>query len=213
MPQLQTTNQKTVIGKCDVEKCRTDLIEYLRLGFQKAYVPPNEQERYDKMINICNCNAAGCFEAFKSRGKLAGAGFENKGYNREKLNVDQSATDKNVFSVDSGTNTVPKEHLPRYNQTFNRNLTWNEIASYIRGDEFKVKGGRPGSFDSDLRIPNFGKPEGWCSDNLNLASVPETQKESFDKRIDKKLLETIRNKNKKESIVENILRNILKDKL
>jgi hypothetical protein len=213
MPQLQTTNQKIVIGKCDVKKCRTDLIEYLRVGFQNSYVPANEQERYDKMINICNCNAAGCFEGFKSRGKLAGAGFENKGYNREKLNVDQSATDKNVFSVDSGTNTVPKENLPRYNQTFNRNLTWNEIASYIRGDEFKVKGGRPGSFDSDLRIPNFGKPEGWCTVNLNLASVPETQKESFDKRIDKKLLETIRNKNKKESIVENILRNILKDKL
>jgi hypothetical protein len=39
------------------------------------------------------------------------------------------------------------------------------------------------------------------------------QKESLDNRIEKKLSETIKSKNKKETLVENVLKKLLKDKL
>jgi hypothetical protein len=197
LPIRSTTPQKTVVGKCDIKKCRTDLIDYLRLGFTKSYTPKNTQELEDRWRNLCNCNASGCFEAFKRRGKLAGTGFEEKGYSRDKINVDPSDSEKNEL-------ILIKDVLPKYKFQNNRNLSWKEITELIRGDQYPIAGGEA-QIDSDLRIPNFGLPGSWCDLNLSL-------KESFDERIDNKLLESIKDKNKKESIIENVLKNLLKDK-
>ena len=91
--------------------------------------------------------------------------------------------------------------------------------SLLNGNFYNSKGGIKNTIDPKLIISGFDNGIGSTCLNdswRNEYAYKEegtVQKESLDNRIEKKLSETIKSKNKKETLVENVLKKLLKDKL
>jgi hypothetical protein len=219
---ISVTNKQPYIDvKVSIPFCRTQLINYLKDGLSQNY-SGNPQQNWNRKYEICGCNQRGGYEPFKFYRKLPQFGKNQTG--REKLDVRPNSsvftqTDKiinpetgeeEVFVGDVGGSASP--FIP----VLNKKLNWEEIKNILSGGIYKSRDGVNRTIDSELVIAGFDEG-GDCVSNKFISAYPykpttEIQKESFDERIDNKLLESIKDKNKKESIIENVLKNLLKDK-
>jgi hypothetical protein len=221
-----TEEQTYITASSDPVACRVYLIDYLRGAIKKESVG-NEFEQWKKRREVCDCNANGGFINFKTRGKDEELGKETWRKDRLKIRPDKSEfktkTETQRYDQKTGkwVNKVVVNDLGSnspFLPVFNKNLNWKEIKSLLNGERYKTKDGESRTIDEDWVITGFDSPGSICeNDQWRLMyQYPEegtVQKESLDNRIEKKLSETIKSKNKKETLVENVLKKLLKDKL
>ena len=221
-----TEKQKYITASSDPKRCRTYLIDYLRGAIKQESVG-NEFEQWKKAREICDCNANGGFRNFKTRGKAEEFGKEKWRKDRLKIRPDKSEfktkTETQSYNPDTGKwekSTVVNDldTASPFLPVLNKNLNWNEIKSLLNGGTYKSKDGTTRTIDEDWVITGFDGPGSICLNDkwrLKYQYTEEgtVQKESLDNRIEKKLSETIKSKNKKETLVENVLKKLLKDKL
>lgn len=209
------------------EECRKILIQYLKDALLGTALGTCE-EKWNRKYQICSCNTKGGFDNFKYYGKLQTK--DTRG--RDKINISrQSSEFQTTDTTNQTTTTGIGTNNPNYGisfknwpkgrnlpQIFNKTLNWKEITNMLRGGKYLVRGGSYTTIDGQWVINGFDSPNGGDCASKTFKAGPDvycqtTTNESFDKKIDSKLLKTIRNKNKKESVIENMIRNIIKDKL
>lgn len=220
---ISITNKQAYLDvKVSIPFCRTQLINYLKDALGKTF-SGTPQQRWNRKYEICGCNERGGFDTFKFYRKLPNLGKTTTG--REKLDIrpgssvfTQTGTYENPETGEQETTIGGVSQASPFIPVFNKKLNWKEIKKLITGGTYTNQSGVKDTIDEELIIDGFDGAGSLCSSNKFKSAYPyapevtnnELQKESFDKRIDNKLLESIRNKNNKENLVEDVLRRILK---
>ena len=227
-----TDTQKLISSSSSPQWCRSKLLNYLKVGLTQKFMSTVGNESADYKAwklkrEICDCNSNGAFENFKTRGKDVDKDFVK----RDKLKKDEFTTinkDQQTLVYDPTTDSYVNKTSTNVDKLsrdvspfviFNKKLNWREIVSLLNGNFYTSKGGLKNTIDNKLIISGFDKGIGSTCLNdswRNEYAYKEegtVQKESLDNRIEKKLSETIKSKNKKETLVENVLKKLLKDKL
>ena len=227
-----TDTQKLISASSSPQWCRSKLLNYLKVGLSQKFMStvgnePADYKAWKLKREICDCNSNGAFENFKTRGKDVDKDFVK----RDKLKKDEFTTinkDQQTLVYDPTTDSYVNKTSTNVDKLsrdvspfviFNKKLNWREIVSLLNGNFYTSKGGLKNTIDPKLIISGFDKGIGSTCLNdswRNEYAYKEegtVQKESLDNRIEKKLSETIKSKNKKETLVENVLKKLLKDKL